>query len=79
MEDRFMAMTVGGNKEAHSLAILTVWHIWKERNARVFNESSSGEQSVLNRIKDECSNWASARRRGQGLSFLRIVLNNMSN
>jgi hypothetical protein len=72
-----MAMTVGGNKEAHSLAILTVWHIWKERNARVFNESSSGEQSVFTRTKDKCSDWASAGRRG--LSFPRIVLNNMSN
>jgi hypothetical protein len=52
MEDWFMAMTAGGNKEAHSLAILTVWHIWKERNARVFNKSSSGEQSVFTRIKE---------------------------
>jgi hypothetical protein len=53
MEDWFMAMTAGGNKEAHSLDILTVWHIWKERNARVFKESSSGEQSVFTRIKDD--------------------------
>jgi hypothetical protein len=77
MEDWFIAMTAGGSEEAHSLAILTVWHIWKERNARVFNESSSGEQSVFTRIKDECYDWASAGRRG--LSFPRIVLNNMSN
>jgi len=77
MENWFMAMTAGGTKEAYSLAILTIWLIWKERNARVFNESSSGEQSVFTRIKDECSDWASAGR--QGLSFPRIVLNNMSN
>lgn len=77
MEEWFMAMTEGGTREAHSLAILTLWHIWKERNARVFHESPSMEQAVFTRIKDECSEWVSAGRRA--LSYPRIVLNNMSN
>jgi hypothetical protein len=77
MEEWFIALTAGGTKEAHSVAILTLWHIWKERNARVFNIARSTEQAVLTRIKDELSDWASARR--GVLSSQRIAPNNMSN
>jgi len=52
MEEWFMAITNDGTKAAHSLAILTTWHIWKERNARVFNGNRGAEQT---RIKDECA------------------------
>jgi hypothetical protein len=62
MEEWFIALTAGGTKEAHSVAILMLWHIWKERNARVFNMTRRTEQAVLTRIKDELSDWASARR-----------------
>jgi hypothetical protein len=53
LEDWFLFLTARGNKEAHSLAILTAWHIWKERNARVFNSRRSTELMVVTRIKDE--------------------------
>lgn len=53
IEEWFIALTAGGTKEAHSIAILTLWHIWKERNVRVFNMTRSTEQAVLTRIQDE--------------------------
>jgi len=53
LEDWFLVLTARGNKEAHLLAILTAWHIWKERNVRVFNFRRSTELMVLTRIKDE--------------------------
>lgn len=49
-----------GTKAAHLIAILTLWHVRKERNARVFNEDRSMEQAVFTRIRDECSVWISA-------------------
>jgi hypothetical protein len=55
MEEWFMAVTREGTKAAHSIAILTLRHIWKERNARVFNGTRCAEQTVLARIRDECS------------------------
>jgi hypothetical protein len=45
MEEWFMVMMEGGTRDAHSLAILTLWHIWKERNVRVFNDITSLEQA----------------------------------
>jgi hypothetical protein len=74
MEEWFLALTARGNKEA---AILTTWHIWKERNARVFNAKRGTEQGVLTRIKDELADWCSARR--GVLRLQRVVPNNMSN
>jgi hypothetical protein len=62
IEDWFHVMIIGGNKDTHSISILTLWHIWKERNARVFNRTRNSEQVVLTRIKDEFANWVSARR-----------------
>jgi hypothetical protein len=70
LEGWFMAMIEGGTKAAHSIAILTLWHLWKERNAVVFNGERSPEQAVATRIKDECLNWAMAG--GRSLSYLRI-------
>lgn len=60
IEEWFLALTATGNKEAHLLAILTTWHVWKERNARVFNAKRSTEQEVMTRIKDEFADWYSA-------------------
>jgi hypothetical protein len=77
MEEWFMAMTAEGTKAAHSIAILTLWHIWKERNARVFNGTMCAEQAVFTKIKDECSDWISAG--GGVLSYLRIAPISMSN
>ena len=72
-----MVMMEGGTRDAHSLAILTLWHIWKERNVRVFNDITSLEQAVFTRKRDKCSDWVSAGR--WALSFAGIILNNMSN
>ena len=72
-----MAITNDGTKAAHSLAILTTWHIWKERNARVFNGNRSAEHAVFTRIRDECADWVSAW--GRVLSYLRIAPNFGSN
>jgi hypothetical protein len=77
MEEWFLTLTARGNKEAHSLAILTTWYIWKERNARVFNAKRGTEQGVLTRIKDELTDWCSARR--GVLRLQKVVPNNMSN
>jgi hypothetical protein len=60
VEDWFLSMTERGSKMAHTLAILTLWCIWKHRNAAVFNASTSTVLQVVARIKDEASLWASA-------------------
>lgn len=76
--DWFLAMTKRGTKAAHSVAILTVWHIWKERNAIVFNRDRSSEHAVFAKIKEECSIWASAGEGflvTSGLSQLPRVIN----
>lgn len=77
MEEWFLEMIEKGTKAAHSIAILTIWHIWKERNARVFNDSRSTELVVVNRIKDECSDWITAG--GKSLRSLRLGNNVVSN
>jgi hypothetical protein len=40
-----------------SLALLTVWEIWKERNARVFRHKSSPSFAILDKIKCEARLW----------------------
>jgi hypothetical protein len=72
-----MAMTEVGTKAAHSVAILSLWYIWKERSARVFNDSRCTEQAVFARIRDECYDWISAG--GRVLSYIRIAPTSMSN
>ena len=77
MEEWFFAITSIGTKAAHSLAMLTTWHIWKERNAIVFQQNHSTVRALFAKIKDEYSNWASAG--GRTFHFLRIGINSMSN
>lgn len=36
LEDWFMTMTDKGTKAAHSLSILALWQVWKQRNAVIF-------------------------------------------
>ena len=38
-------------------AILITWEIWKERNARVFNNKFVMPSILVQRIKDEAKNW----------------------
>lgn len=66
MEDWFADMVEGRKKKAHSLAILAMWQIWKEGNARIFNNTSKNEHLVLSEIRDELSNWESASKRAFG-------------
>jgi hypothetical protein len=47
-------------KGLYSTIILITWEIWKERNARVFNNKSSMASALLQRIKDESENWIMA-------------------
>lgn len=60
IEDWFLVVTEGGTKMAHSLAILTLWILWNQRNAAVFNRAESNVELTLIRIKDEGSVWAGA-------------------
>ena len=60
MEDWFMTITDKGTKAAHSLSILTLWQVWKQRNAVILKGERKSEQAVFIEIKDECSTWAAA-------------------
>ena len=37
--------------------ILITWEIWKERNARIFNNKFQTPTILVQRIKDEAANW----------------------
>jgi hypothetical protein len=37
--------------------LLVLWHIWLERNARIFRDSPSPVRSLLARITDEAAAW----------------------
>jgi hypothetical protein len=43
-----------------SWTLLVLWHIWLERNARIFKASPSPVRSLLARIADEAAAWDSA-------------------
>jgi hypothetical protein len=60
LEDWFFTMVEPGSKKAHTLAILTLWCIWSQRNAAVFNNKTSTAAQVFAPIKDESFLWASA-------------------
>jgi hypothetical protein len=47
-----------------SLVMLTAWMLWKQRNARVFNEvrQQCNVQQLMTRIKEEFALWKLARR-----------------
>ena len=38
-----------------SLAMLVTWEIWKERNARVFRNTASTANMVIDKIKEEAA------------------------
>jgi len=69
MEDWLAAAIEETTKAAHSIAILTLWHIWKQRNAIVFNGERCQEQAVFTWITDECLVWASAGERALSYIF----------
>ena len=47
-------------KEMASLVMLVSWIIWKERNARIFNNKSTPPSIILEIIKGEARLWVSA-------------------
>jgi len=72
-----MIPTGGGEELEHSLAILTLWCLWKWRNASVFQGTESTVEQTVAQIKDEAFLWASAG--GRALATLFVVSNIGSN
>jgi hypothetical protein len=46
------------------MILLTVWWIWKHRNAAVFDNTRPSVASLLDMIKAEARAWAEAGARG---------------
>jgi hypothetical protein len=44
-----------------SLALLTWWMLWKERNNRIFNNVACTEASLIDKIAAELDQWCAAR------------------
>jgi hypothetical protein len=44
-------------KALASLTLLTVWEIWKKRNARVLNNKHSSTFVIIDKIKSEARLW----------------------
>jgi hypothetical protein len=44
-------------KGLQTAVILIRWELWKERNARFFNNKASTPLALMQRIKDEGINW----------------------
>jgi hypothetical protein len=63
LKEWWSAMTVGAShfrKALGSLLLLTVWEIWNERNARIFNNKHSPTFVILDKIKCEARLWVIA-------------------
>jgi hypothetical protein len=70
VEDWFFKMIGSGSKKAHTLAILTLWCLWNQRNVAVFNNKSSTVAQVLAWIKDASLLWANAGAKVLGPLFV---------
>lgn len=47
----------GTTKRGRSIALFLVWFIWKERNARIFDDSDRTVQALLHAAKEEFLRW----------------------
>lgn len=47
-------------KALSSLAILVAWEVWKERNARVFQNHATTHAMLVSKIKNEVGLWSLA-------------------
>ena len=53
-----VAITASASRKGLRTAIILItWEIWKERNARVFNNIFATPSVVFQRIKIESTNW----------------------
>ena len=77
VEEWFLKMIEQGNKTAHTLAILTAWCIWNQRNGAIFRNKISTPAQVCSRIKEEALSWKLAG--GKVLGPLFVENNTMSN
>jgi hypothetical protein len=65
-----MSYKASSNRKAMtSLTMLVSWTIWKERNARVFQNKSAPPPILLEIIKNEAKLWVAA-----GAKHLRFVM-----
>lgn len=52
------------SEAAKSMLILVIWELWRERNERVFRNTSRSVQQIVSSIQDEARLWASAGNKG---------------
>jgi hypothetical protein len=62
----FVQKNCQSKKAMSSLATLVSWEVWKERNARVFQNHYSTVDMVGARIKNEMALWVSAGAKALG-------------
>ena len=57
-----------GKREFDTLVILLAWHLWKQRNARAFNNPSRQRevQDMVRLVLEDWQLWSSARQGGSG-------------
>lgn len=60
VEDWFSQLLRRGDKMVHTLAVLTCWSIWKQRNAVIFREARRTAHVIFEEIKDTCLTWSRA-------------------
>jgi hypothetical protein len=53
-----------GSKGIQSLLILVCWSLWRERNARVFNDREKNTSTLVFKISDEARLWVRAGAKG---------------
>lgn len=62
LDDWFLRLPGTGTqaKGMRSMAILVMWELWKERNARIFQQKLRSEPPLFSWIQDEARNWTMA-------------------
>jgi hypothetical protein len=73
IEDWFSHLLQRKSRMAHTLAILTAWSIWKQRNDTVFREVRKTAPELFEDIRDTCFTWSNAR--GKCLKPLTVARN----
>lgn len=57
----FCDMINGQDRHVRSIAVMTLWEIWLERNRRIFQESDMTKGILTQRITESCQLWSFAR------------------